>query len=86
MPIERHTVSSVLSKNTVYYVCDECGTRFETDKGTKISKGQKGDYAYCDECMKKLYPNYRKISFTNPMNECMKRDMLDGLARWEAKR
>ena len=40
------------------YVCDNCGA--EVKEPTLITK-KDGTYAYCIECTKKLYPNYRNV-------------------------
>ena len=84
MTLEKHQISIVIRGNNIYHKCDECGELILADKTTKITKGS-GEFAYCESCMKKLYPNYRKVYIQN-FNSKIAREMRDTLARKEYRR
>jgi rubrerythrin len=47
-------------KNQIHYVCCKCDSYVHQSKGTIITTHE-GDFAYCPDCLKKYYPNYKKV-------------------------
>ena len=83
---EKHNVTIIIRGNENIYICDKCGKEVKEEEVMKSSKGKDKNYAYCPECSKELYPNYKKvdrIAFTNPI---MKNIMSEALARKEKLR
>lgn len=83
---EPHEITLIIRGNENIYICDRCGKEVKEDDVMKSSGGKNRNFAYCPECAKILYPNYRKVpkaAFTNPI---MKNILRESLARWEKLR
>lgn len=59
----KHIPSSKVVDNKVFYICDNCSKEIASTE-TKRVFGRTGEYAYCLNCFKELYPEYkvRKLS------------------------
>lgn len=80
-----HSPKAFIRGNQSYFICDHCGKEVKAEEATKITRGKNKDYAYCPECTKELYPNYKKVAFYNP-NPVMTNILREGLARYEKLR
>lgn len=80
---KEHCITSKKSEGKTLYQCDQCGKWVAEGLETKIYKGRNQNYAYCPECTKELYPNYRKVVIQD-LNA--NRNMRDSLARYEKLR
>lgn len=56
----KHKARFTRVDNLNSYICDHCGKTYPEEKGSLIYKAS-GEYAYCVECLKELYPNYKPI-------------------------
>lgn len=54
--------------NQNHYVCDNCGTTYPEEKGA-LMYNAKGEYAYCSNCLKELYPNYKPIKLSTTLSK-----------------
>ena len=84
--LEPHQVTIIIRGNENIYICDRCGKEVKENDVMKSSSGKDRNYAYCPECTKILYPNYKKIPTMGLMNPVMKNILREGLARWEKLR
>lgn len=82
---EKHEIRLIVRSHENIYLCDHCNREVKEVDINKISKGKDRNYAYCPECMKELYPNYKKVSFYNP-NPVMNNIMIEALARKEYRK
>ena len=80
----KHQITTIIRDNSVLHKCDECGQLVAAEKTVKVNKSL-GEFVYCNECMKKLYPNYKKIYIQN-FNAKIAKEMRDTLARKEYRR
>ena len=55
----KHKARIVKQDVQTCYICDNCETTYKKGQGTLIYKAS-GEYAYCSDCMKILYPSYRQ--------------------------
>lgn len=83
---EEHSIKMIIRGNENIYICDRCGKEVKDSDVMKINKGKNKDYAYCPECAKELYPNYKKVAKIAFMNPIMKNIMSESLTRWEKRR
>lgn len=84
--MEPHEVTLIVRGCENIYICDRCGKEVKEADVMKSSGGKNRNYAYCPECAKILYPNYRrvaKVAFTNPI---MKNIIHEACARYEKLR
>lgn len=51
--------------NENFYTCDNCNTNFKEAIGGKLMYNKDGEFAYCNECVKKLYLNYKPVFLAN---------------------
>lgn len=59
--------AKIIKKNGIdYYTCDHCKKQYKKINIT-LMYSAKGEYAYCSDCVKELYPNY-KHKLTNVIN------------------
>jgi len=82
---ETHSPRCFIRGNESYFICDNCDKEVKESEVTKINKGRNKDYAYCEECMKKLYPLHKKVAFYNS-NPIMNNIRSEALARKEYRR
>lgn len=82
---EKHDIRLIVRSHENIYLCDHCDKEIEETDANKISKGKDRNYVYCPECMKKLYPNYRKVAIFNT-NPIMKNILSEALARKEYRK
>lgn len=83
---EKHEITLLVRGNENIYICDRCGKEVKEADVMKSSGGKDKNYAYCPECAKILFPNYRriaKVAFTNPI---MKNILREANARYEKLR
>lgn len=64
----KHRATFKRIKNQNGYVCDNCGKEFMQEEGTLMYK-KDGEFAYCKDCLKELYPNYRHIKLAGTVNK-----------------
>lgn len=69
----KHKAKFTRRDNENCYICDNCGQVYKADKGTLIYN-KKGEFAYCDSCLKILYPNYRRVSLFGAIKKTDYRD------------
>ena len=50
------------------YVCDNCGKTYKEEYGALIYK-HSGEFAYCKDCLKELYPNYKPIKLATTIKK-----------------
>lgn len=58
----------IRQNNMNYYECDNCGELFQEDVGSLIHK-KEGEFAYCSNCLKILYPKYKKVHLFNSVKK-----------------
>ena len=85
---EKHNITLIVRGNQNYIVCDRCGKEVKEEDAMKSSSGKERNYAYCEECAKILYPNYRKIVKSSQFspNPIMNNILREALARKEYRR
>ena len=66
---EKHKATFHRINNINHYVCDHCNTPFEEKNGGHLMYNASGEYAYCNKCLKELYPNYKPIHLTTTMSK-----------------
>lgn len=66
--IIKHKARFTRINNQNGYVCDHCGKPYPQEDGTLMYK-KDGEYAYCKDCLKILYPNYRHIKMAGTINK-----------------
>ena len=66
---KKHRATFHRVNNVNCYKCDNCGKVFEHDKEGSLIYKNTGEYAYCGECLKKLYPNYRRIRLAGSISK-----------------
>lgn len=54
--------------NQNHYVCDHCGKTIQEELG-KLMYNAKGEFFYCNECIKELYPNYKPVTLITTMSK-----------------
>lgn len=57
---QKHKARFSRKDNMNGYLCDRCGNHFAEEDGSLIYK-KEGEFAYCKECLKVLYPNHTFI-------------------------
>ena len=55
--------------NINHYVCDNCGEPFPEKQGGSLIYNKNGEFFYCRQCLKELYPNYRPIHLTTTISK-----------------
>lgn len=55
---EKHRAKFTRVNHQNCYICDNCGKAYKEEEGT-LMYNMSGEYAYCKECLKLLYPNYK---------------------------
>ena len=66
---KRHRAKFTRVDNENHDICDNCGSTFKEGEDGSIVYGKDktsnskdyGEYAYCNDCMKQLYPEYKKV-------------------------
>lgn len=81
--LEPHAMTIIVRGNENIYVCDRCGKEVKEADVMKSFGGRNRAFAYCPECAKILYPNYRKTYTSNPLMDNIRRESL---ARYEKLR
>lgn len=66
--MSKHKATFRRVQNQNGYVCDHCGKEFPQEEGT-LMYNRNGEFAYCKECLKELYPNYKHIKLAGTMNK-----------------
>ena len=56
----KHKAKFTRQDNQNCYVCDNCGKVYKEEYGS-LMYSSKGEFAYCKDCLKELYPNYKPI-------------------------
>ena len=64
----KHKATFTRVDNQNSYICDNCGKAYREDEGKLIYK-REGEFAYCKECYKKLYPNMKFIKLTSTIKK-----------------
>lgn len=64
----KHRATFTRIDNQNGYICDRCGQPYIQEHGSLIYSN-KGEFAYCKECLKVLYPNYRHIKLAGTVNK-----------------
>ena len=84
--VEPHEITLVVRGNENIYICDRCGKEVKEEDVMKSSGGRNRNFAYCPECAKILYPNYKRVSKVAFINPIMNNILKEGLARYEKLR
>ena len=66
---EKHKAVFHHINNINHYVCDHCKHPFQEKDGGHLIYKASGEYAYCNACLKELYPNYKPIHLTTTMSK-----------------
>lgn len=69
----KHKATFTRKDNENCYICDNCGKTYKANKGTLIYKLE-GEFAYCDACLKVLYPNYHRVDLVGSIKKTDFRD------------
>lgn len=64
----KHRAKFTRLNNQNGYICDRCGQPYIQENGSLIYS-KDGEFAYCRDCLKVLYPNYRPIKLTGTVNK-----------------
>ena len=65
---DKHKARFARQDNQNGYICDNCGKFHIQEEGSLIYK-REGEFAYCKECLKQLYPNYTPIKLVGSINK-----------------
>lgn len=66
---QKHKATFHRINNTNHYVCDNCGKPFPESTGGSLIYRHSGEFAYCLDCLKELYPNYRPIRLATTISK-----------------
>ena len=64
----KHKAKFTRIDNQNGYICDHCGKPYIQEFGTLIYNC-KGEFAYCKDCLKELYPNYKHVRLIGTINK-----------------
>lgn len=64
----KHKAKFVRVDNQNGYLCNNCGKPYLQENGSLIYN-KNGEFAYCKECLKQLYPNYKPIKLIGTINK-----------------
>lgn len=73
----QHKAKFTRKNNENCYICDNCGKIYPEQDGVLMYRKQDsryGEFAYCDDCLKKLYPNYKKVKLFGMIKKTDYRD------------
>ena len=64
----KHKAKFTRQDNQNCYVCDNCGTVYKEETGALMYKAA-GEFAYCSNCLKELYPNYKLMKLSTTLKK-----------------